>query len=518
MKRFLMVVAAMLALTGRGQVAMRALEDLDNVDLVCVTNYGPQVVSLTARVTGLEGSSNDWSKTVSNLAALSNNVSALSSRVTATNDLFSAWFSGLQSRTSYWDTAYSWGDWHSAVAQKLDSSATNGWETGSHAAFLTSEADPVALAALAEHAAYWPPNATASSWFTFTTNANKITITGYNIDGGTDVVIPDYINGLPVTTIGDSAFMGSGVTSIGGAGNVVTVGDYAFDTCFSLASVSLPQVQTVGDYAFGSCYSLASVSLPQVQTVGDYAFEYCGVLTSVSLPQAQTVGEGAFNYCYSLASVSLPQVQTVGVGAFAYCTDLTSVYFDGNAPTVGTNTFRNIPANQVKNYVTNPQATGWGATLGGMPVVRLPLYADTIYQAGELVATTQYVEQAIAAIPVPDMSDHPTFSQIAASNALPYTAWTGTITPADGTATVTIAHGNMPVLVADAPCVLTLDPTGYGTAGVSRVSLSYYPGTNSFTFSTNVIQYAETPTVDTNGWNTLLIRRVSNSDWKGVGL
>jgi len=108
--------------------------------------------------------------------------------------------------------------------------------------------------------------------------------------------------------------------------------------------------------------------------------------------------------------------------------------------------------------------------------------------------------------------------QIAASNALPYTAWTGTITPANGTATVTIAHGNMPVLVTAAPCVLTLDPTGYGTAGVSRVSLSYYVGTNSFTFATNIINYAETPTVDTNGWNTLLIRRVSNGEWKGVGL
>jgi len=48
--------------------------------------------------------------------------------------------------------------------------------------------------------------------------------------------------------------------------------------------------------------------------------------------------------------------------------------------------------------------------------------------------------------------------------------------------------------------------------------LSYYPGTNSFTFATNIIKYAETPSVDTNGWNTLLIRRVSNSNWNGVGL
>ncbi len=128
---------------------------------------------------------------------------------------------------------------------------------------LTNETDTVALAALAAYAAYWPPNATARDWFTFVTNANEIMITGYNIAGGTDVVIPDYIHGLPVTEIGANAFYESGVTSIGGAGNVVMVGGFAFYYCDSLASVSLPQVQTVGESEFYDCSSLASVSLPQ---------------------------------------------------------------------------------------------------------------------------------------------------------------------------------------------------------------------------------------------------------------
>jgi hypothetical protein len=187
-----------------------------------------------------------------------------------------------------------------------------------------------------------------------------------------------------------------------------------------------------------------------------------------------------------------------------------------NAPAEATGVFASITPPTV--YVTDPQATGWGDTWNGVTVIRPPLYADAVYQAGELVATTGHVAQAIAAIPEPDLSGRPTFAQIAASNALPYTAWTGTVTPQNGTATVAYAHGNMPVLVTDAPCVLTLDPTGYGTAGVSRVSLSYYTGTNSFTFATNVITYSATPTVDTNGWNTLLIRRVSDGAWKGVGL
>jgi hypothetical protein len=118
----------------------------------------------------------------------------------------------------------------------------------------------------------------------------------------------------------------------------------------------------------------------------------------------QTVGGGAFMGCTLLTSVSLPQVQMVGDYAFGSCTSLASLYFTGNAPTIGAYVFENIPSNQVTNYVTNPQATGWGAKWGDMPVVRLPLYGDKIYQAGLPVATEAHVAEQIAAIPEPDMS------------------------------------------------------------------------------------------------------------------
>ena len=216
------------------------------------------------------------------------------------------------------------------------------------------------VAALAAYTAYWPRDATASSWFMFTANANEITITGYDIGGGTDVVIPDYINGLPVTKIGEYSFNGSSVTSINGAGNVVSVEESAFSDCSSLTSVNLPQAHTIGDSVFYDCNALTSVNLPLAHTIGDNAFYYCNALTSV--------------------------------------------YFDNDAPLIGVDIFNNIPANQVTNYVTNAQATGWGDTLGGMPVVRLPLYADAIYQAGQPVATEAHVAQAIAAIPEPDLS------------------------------------------------------------------------------------------------------------------
>ena len=316
---------------------------------------------------------------------------------------------------------------------------------------ITNEQDLAALRAY--H--YGSPDIVESpaEWFSFD---GAGTITAFNWQAGREnVVIPWAIGGVPVTAIGDNAFVMSGVVS-----------------------VIAPQTVT---------------------TVYNNAFAYCGALTSLVIPQVTSIGESAFYSCFALTPISLPQATAIGDSAFYYCLMLTSVRMGQNAPAEATDVFANItPPPTV--YVTDPQATGWGAVWNGAPVVRPPLYgSNVVAQAYTLNGDT--------------ITEWPS-----GGGSVPYTAWTGTVTPVNGTATVTIAHGNMPVLVTTAPCVLTLDPTGYGTSGVSRVSLSYYPGENSFTFATDVIQYAETPTVDTSGWNTLLIRRVSNGAWKGVGL
>jgi len=133
---------------------------------------------------------------------------------------------------------------------------TNAADAAAQTGALTNETDDIALAALAAHAAYWPSSATASSWFTFTTNNNEITITGYNIGGGTDVVIPDYINGWPVTAIGEFSFSpdywGMAITSVV-APRVTTIGRGAFFSCSALTSDSWPQATTIGVDAFNGC-------------------------------------------------------------------------------------------------------------------------------------------------------------------------------------------------------------------------------------------------------------------------
>ena len=81
--------------------------------------------------------------------------------------------------------------------------------------------------------------ATVQAQFNCTTNQGAITITAYTGPGGT-VVIPDTVHGLPVTSIGDSAFA----------------------NCQSLTSVTIPNCLTnIGDSAFSYCRSLTTVAM-----------------------------------------------------------------------------------------------------------------------------------------------------------------------------------------------------------------------------------------------------------------
>src|SRR5580765_6748449 len=80
---------------------------------------------------------------------------------------------------------------------------------------------------------------TVQAQFNYKINANlTITITGYTGLGGS-VSIPDMINGLPVTSIGDSAFAGSSVTNIMIPNSVTNFGPAAFGGCDSLLAINV---------------------------------------------------------------------------------------------------------------------------------------------------------------------------------------------------------------------------------------------------------------------------------------
>ncbi len=170
--------------------------------------------------------------------------------------------------------------------------------------------------------------------FTYASSGTEITITGYTGPGG-DVTIPETLEGLPVTEIGDYAFYGhqgltgvlipDSVKSIAG-GWIVTQGlsvagvRGAFSDCTGLTWVAIPDgVTRLEAGTFYGCTSLTSVVIPNtVTSIGGGAFTGCTSLRSVEIPTSVTnIEGGVFSGCASLTTVNIPErVTAIGPRAF----------------------------------------------------------------------------------------------------------------------------------------------------------------------------------------------------------
>ncbi|MGI6301958.1 MAG: leucine-rich repeat protein [Verrucomicrobiota bacterium] len=206
---------------------------------------------------------------------------------------------------------------------------------------------------------------------------NTIEIIDYN-GSDAEVVIPDTIEGLPVTSIGGRAFYLSGLTSVTIPNSVTSIGDWAFTSCWGLTSVTIgDSVTNIGNGAFDGCSGLNSVTIPDsVTSIGDSAFSGCSGLTSVTIPDSVTsIGDGAFAGCTSLSAIEVNElnpayssvhgvlldknqttvtqfpagyeghyeipasVTSIGDGAFYGCSGLTSVTIGASVTSIGEQAF-----------------------------------------------------------------------------------------------------------------------------------------------------------------------------------
>ena len=211
--------------------------------------------------------------------------------------------------------------------------------------------------------------------FNSTTNNGTITITGNTGPGGA-MIIPSTINGLPVTSIGDSAFYYyTNLTGITIGNSVTGIDERAFSYCTSLTYVTIPNSVTgIGYWAFENCTSLTGVYFQgNAPSVGLYVFDGDNNATVYYLPgttgwnpQVQTSG-ASFGVRTNRFGFTITGTSSLGVVVEA-CTNLANPIWSP----VGTNSLTGG-----SSYFSDPQWTNyarrfyrlWGLTFAGFPVV-----------------------------------------------------------------------------------------------------------------------------------------------------
>jgi hypothetical protein len=211
---------------------------------------------------------------------------------------------------------------------------------------------------------------TPAADFTCTAADDGVTVTGYT-GGDSVVIIPDLLDGKPVTVIAEGAFADkTSIKAISVPDTVRSIGKGAFKGCKSLTSLRTPVFTCEGapffgalfgaetaeangytvpaelstlvitkhednpcvavpEAAFYGCRSIELVSLPaNVYEIGDFAFYGCQSLAYIRVtgPVLETVGRNAFTNCASLLALDLPySVQTLGFAMLEGCGKLESL-------------------------------------------------------------------------------------------------------------------------------------------------------------------------------------------------
>ena len=191
--------------------------------------------------------------------------------------------------------------------------------------------------------------------YTLIDNGKAYSVSGIGTCSSKDLIIPAYIDGIPVTEIGEKAFLDSPIESIELPATLTVVQAYAFEhsklNCISLNSgvsefktsafadldelyrIVIPSnVTVIGTAAFNSCDNLKEVVLSDgLIKIDGFAFAYCWNLVDIIIPgTAERLESGAFQGCDSLKSIVLPSsLNYLGSGIFKFCSNFVNVYFEG---------------------------------------------------------------------------------------------------------------------------------------------------------------------------------------------
>lgn len=148
-----------------------------------------------------------------------------------------------------------------------------------------------------------------ASDFAYTADGGEVTITDY-IGTSEHVLIPDTIDGLPVTALGHRAFYEKTVTTVVVPDSVTEIGAACFSGDNYLVSLKLPDgLKRLPPASLESCMRLYDFDLPQsLEKIYSSVFEFNYYLTHLTLPSSLTeIEQLNFIGLYDLQSLTLAE-------------------------------------------------------------------------------------------------------------------------------------------------------------------------------------------------------------------
>ena len=182
---------------------------------------------------------------------------------------------------------------------------------------------------------------TLSSQNTYAVTSSSLT------SSDTEITIPDYVNNITVTSIGEDAFRNKNyLKTVTLPQTVKEIGNSAFNSCDLLKTINLENVESIGSSAFKDTIVL-NADFSSLKSLGENAFSNsrvkkalfssgiteipksafsgCSLLLEVSLPDTVTeIKEKAFMGCSQLATINLEKIKYFGTYCFQSCSSLLS--------------------------------------------------------------------------------------------------------------------------------------------------------------------------------------------------
>lgn len=236
--------------------------------------------------------------------------------------------------------------------------------------------------------------------FTLSSDGKYYSVTGYGSCTDKELVIPNKYKGLPVTSIGDQAFLFCNtITSVTIPDSVTYIGNHAFAACDNLASVTIPDSVTYIDRnAFFWCKSLTSVFIPDSVTyIGNVAFSWCFSLTNIMVDEKNPLYKSVDGNLYSKDGTILIQYATaksetsfavpdgvICIADYAFatrnspCYKLENITIPGSVRKIGYAAFQTGHYQYILKSVTFENVNGWWRTKDSSATSGTSISADEL--------------------------------------------------------------------------------------------------------------------------------------------